>query len=165
MPLHLLLANLASMAFDFVARQKVGGQHLNFFIVQQLPVLLPGRYEEDFAGVRLADFVSERVLELTYTAHDMAGFAEDMGYVDDEGEALPPFAWDEERRLHLRCQLDALYFHLYGLSREDADYILETFPIIKRHDVEQFGRYRTKDLILHYYNAYAAGDMDAWVAD
>jgi len=48
-----LLANLCSFAFDYVARQKVGGQHLNFFIVEQLPVLPPVRYEEDFHGVRL----------------------------------------------------------------------------------------------------------------
>jgi hypothetical protein len=148
---------------DYVARRKAGSRHVNFFIAEQLPVLPPERYEEEFGGVRLADFVSERVLELTYTAHDMAGFAEDMGYVDEHGEVRPPFAWDEERRLHLRCQLDALYFHLYGLGREDAAYILDTFPIVREHDLRDFGRYRTKDLILHYYNAYAAGDMEAWV--
>ena len=102
-------------------------------------------------------------IELTYTAHDIAGFAKDMGYVDEEGNVKPPFPWDEERRLHLKCQLDALYFHLYGLTRDEADYVLETFPIVKRHDLKQFGRYRTKDLILHYYNAYAAGDPNAWV--
>jgi hypothetical protein len=131
--------------------------------VEQLPVLPPERYEEDFGGVRLADFVSDRVLELTYTAHDMAGFAEDMGYVDEDGEVREPFEWDEERRLHLRCQLDALYFHLYDLDREDAAYILDTFPIVREHDERDYGHYRTKDLILHYYNAYAAGDMSAWV--
>ncbi len=158
-----LLANLCSFALDYVARRKAGSRHVNFFIVEQLPVLPPERYEEEFGGVRLADFVSERVLELTYTAHDMAGFAEDMGYVDEQGEVRPPFAWDEERRLHLRCQLDALSFHLYGLGREDAAYILDTFPIVREHDMRDFGRYRTKDLILHYYNAYAAGDMSAWV--
>ncbi|MHB8995563.1 MAG: Eco57I restriction-modification methylase domain-containing protein [Armatimonadota bacterium] len=159
----LLLANLCSFAFDYVARQKVGGQHLNYFIVEQLPALPPERYDEDFHGARLADFIAQRVLELSYTAHDLAGFAEDMGHVDDQGQAKPPFPWDEERRLHLRCQLDALYFHLYGLTREEADYVLGTFPIVQRHDQERYGRFRTKDLILHYYNAYAAGDMGAWV--
>jgi hypothetical protein len=158
-----LLANLCSFAFDYVARQKVGGQHLNFFIVRQLPVLPPERYEQDFHGVRLGDFIGERVLELTYTAHDIAGFAEDMGYVDEQGQVRPPFAWDEERRLHLRCQLDALYFHLYGLTRDETEYVLSTFPIVQRRDEERHGRYRTKDLIVHYYNAYAAGDMEAWV--
>ncbi len=158
-----LLANLCSIPLDYVARQKVGGQHLTFFVVEQLPVFPPAHYDHEWHGVRLADFIGERVLELTYTAHDIAGFAEDMGYVDEEGKVKPPFPWDEERRLHLRCQLDALFFHLYGLPREDADYILNTFPIVKRHDLARFGRYRTKDLILQYYSAYAAGDMEAWV--
>jgi hypothetical protein len=57
---------------------------------------------------------------------------------------------------------EPLYFHLYGLTHDEADYVLETFPIVKKHDMKQFGRYRTKDLILQYYAAYAAGDMDAW---
>jgi len=158
-----LLANLNSLAYDYVARQKVGGLHLNFFIVEQLPVLPPSRYEETFGGVLLRDFVGERVLELTYTAHDIAAFAEDMGYVDEAGEVKPPFVWDEERRLHLKCQLDAMYLHLYGLTREEADYVLETFPIVKRRDMAQSGRFRTKELILQYYAAYAAGDFEAWV--
>ncbi|MDI9584170.1 MAG: N-6 DNA methylase, partial [Acidobacteriota bacterium] len=159
----LLLGNLCAFVLDYVVRRKVGSRHVSFFIVEQLPVLPPARYEEDFGGVRLADFVAERVLELTYTAHDMAGFAHDMGYVDETGKVKAPFPWDEEHRLHLRCQLDALYFHLYGLTREEAEYVLETFPIVKRHDLERFGKYRTKELIGHYYNAYAAGDMAAWV--
>jgi hypothetical protein len=32
-----------------------------------------------------------------------------------------------------------------------------------RHDEQRYGRSRTRDLILHYYNAYAAGDIQAWV--
>jgi hypothetical protein len=159
-----LAANLCAFVFDYVTRRKIGSRTANWFAVAQLAVLPPSRYDDDFHGVRLADFVSSRVLELTYTAHDIAGFAEDMGYVDEQGNVKPPFAWDEERRLHLRCQLDALYFHLYGLTHDEADYVLGTFPIVRRHDEAQFGTFRTRDLILHYYNAYAAGDMTAWVS-
>ena len=36
----------------------------------------------------------------------------------------------------MRCELDALYFHLYGIARDDVDYIMETFPIVKRKDIE-----------------------------
>ena len=158
-----LLANLCTFALDFVVRRKVGSRHVNWFVVQQLPVLPPERYDDDFHGMRLADFIAPRVLELTYTAHDIAGFAVDMGYVDEQGQVKPPFAWDEERRLHLRCQLDALYFHLYGLTRDETEYVLSTFPIVQRHDEERHGRYRTRDLVVHYYNAYAAGDMETWV--
>ena len=101
--------------------------------------------------------VRGHVLRLTYTAHDMAPFAKDMGY---DG---PPFIWDEEERRHLRARLDALYFILYGLSREDAAYVLETFPIVRREDEAAFGSYRTRDLILAYMNALAAGDTETVV--
>ena len=50
-------------------------------------------------------------------------------------------------------------------TRDDASYILSTFPIIQRQDQAQFdGRYRTKDLILAYMNALAAGDTESQVA-
>jgi hypothetical protein len=74
----------------------------------------------------------------------------------------PPFKWDEERRFHLQRQLDALFFILYGLDRDEADYVLSTFPIVKRQDEAAFGRYRSRDLILAYMAAYAAGNLDAW---
>ena len=98
------------------------------------------------------------MLLLTYTAHDMAPFARDLGY---EG---PPFIWNEEERRHLRARLDALYFHLYGLNRDDAGYVLDTFPIVRREDKAAFGRYRTRDLILAYMSALAAGDTETEVA-
>ena len=56
------------------------------------------------------------------------------------------------------------HFHLYGLSREEADYVLGTFPIVQRQDEGQFGSYRTRDLILAYMNALAAGDTETVVA-
>ena len=119
------VANLSAFALDFVARQKLQGQtHLNFFIVEQLPVIAPEDYDRRFGDTTARDLVRDHVLRLTYTAHDMAPFARDLGY---DG---PPFTWDEEERRHLRARLDALYFHLYGLDHDDADYVLGTFPIV-----------------------------------
>lgn len=63
---------------------------------------------------------------------------------------------------HLRRQPDALHFHIYGLTRDEADYVLSTFPIVRCHDEHRYGRFCSRDLILHYYNACAAGDMEAW---
>ena len=149
---------LNSFAFDFVARQKVQGQHLNWFVVEQLPVLTAEDYNRRFGATAARDLVKDHVLRLTYTSHDMAPFARDLGY---DG---PPFPWDEEERRHLRARLDALYFHLYGLTREDAGYVLDTFPIVRREDEAAFGRYRTRELILAYMNALAAGDVETRVA-
>ncbi len=56
----------------------------------------------------------------------------------------------------MRCELDALYFHLYQIARDDDDYILETLPIVKRKDVAAYGQYLTKRIILEMYNQMAA---------
>ena len=152
------LANANAFPFDYAARQKIGGVNFSYFILEQLPIIPPTRYSDDWHGVTLADFITARVLELCYTAHDLQGFAADLGYTG------PPFAWDEETRLHRRCQLDALYFHLYGLTGSEAGEILDTFPIVKRSDEARYGgKFRTRALILGYYSAYGAGNMDAWV--
>ena len=156
--LWLLAANFNSLVFDFVARQKVQGQHLNWFIVKQLPVIAAEDYQRRFGDKTARDLVCDHVLRLTYTAHDMEPFANDLGY---DG---PPFAWDAEERRHLRSRLDALYFLLYGVSREDAEYMLETFAIVRRQDEAEFGRYQTRDLVLAYINALSVADLDTVVA-
>ena len=159
----LLVANLNATILDFVTRQKVQGQTLNLFIVEQLPVVPPDRYEATRFGPKTAgEIVREAVLELTYTAHDMAPFARDLGYLDEAGKVKPPFRWDEDRRLRLRAKLDAVFFHLYGVTdRNDVRYIYSTFPIVERQETEAYGRYRSRDLCLAWINALAAGHPDA----
>jgi hypothetical protein len=146
----LLLANMTSLVFDYVARQKIGGTHLTFTVLEQLTVV-PARIYEAKAPWNPSDTVGNwlvpRNLELAYTAWNMESFARDCGH---DG---PPFRWDDERRFLLRCELDAAFFHLYGTARDDVDYILETFPIVKREDVKQHGEYRTKRTILEIYDA------------
>jgi hypothetical protein len=147
-----LYANLCSFVLDYTARQKVGGTSLTYFILKQLPVLAPKNYEPSppwSAGVPLRDWLVPRVLELAYTAWDLEPFAHDVGY---DG---PPFRWDPARRFQLRCELDAAFFHLYGLSRDDTDYVMDTFPIVRKNDEKLHGEYRTKRVILEIYDAMA----------
>jgi hypothetical protein len=149
----LLVSNLNAYCLDFFARQKIGGTHLKFHVFYQLPIFPPSAYSvpcpwERSAGT-VADWIKPRVLELVYTSHSLEPFARDLGYTG------APFAWDSERRFSLRCELDAAFFHLYGIGADDADYILETFPIVKRHDEQEFGEYRTKRVILERYDEYA----------
>jgi hypothetical protein len=150
-----LLANLNSLCFDYTARQKMGGIHLTYSYLRQLPVLPPDTYTPEEVA-----FVAARVLELVYTAWDLQPFAQDVGY---EG---PPFVWDEERRAHLRAQLDAFYFHKYGLTEEETRYVLdpkavhgddfpgETFRVLKENEIKKHGEYRTQRLVLEYYRAW-----------
>jgi len=144
----LLLANLNSFAFDFVLRQKIQGQTINLFILEQLPVIAPAAYEQTLVGVKLADFIRTEVLALSYTAHDLAPFARDLGYVDADGHVKPPLQWNLEDRAQRMAHLDALFFHLYGLDANDAEYILSTFPIVREQDMKVHGCFRTRDLIL-----------------
>ncbi len=148
----LLLANLNALVFDFVARQKVQSTSMNWYIVEQLPMIRPEQFEQILGKTKIADFVRGEVLRLSYTAHDLVPFARDMGY---DGT---PFVWNEDDRRHRLARLDALFFYLYGLSRDDATYILDTFPIVREQDEKAHGRYLTKELILAYMNAVAAGD-------
>jgi hypothetical protein len=120
--------------------------------MRQLPILAPSEYEKETPwqrGLTLRGFVLPRVLELTYTAWSLEPFARDVGY---DG---PPFRWNPERRFILRCELDAAYFQLYGLSRDDTDYVMGTFPIVCKHDEKAHGDYRTKRVILEIYDAMA----------
>ena len=147
-----LYANLSSVALDYCARQKVGGVHLTFFTMRQLPVLRPRVYATHApwaTSTLIRDWLLPRILELTYTAWNLQAFAEDCG---DEGG---PFIWDAERRLQLRCEIDAAFFHLYGISRDDTAYILDTFPVLARSEERQHGDYRTKRVVLETYDALA----------
>ena len=155
-----LLANLSALTLDFVGRHKVGGNHLNFFIAKQLPVLPPECYgNSDFS------FIVPRVLELTYVAHDVKSWADDLGF---SGE---PFSFEPERRALLRAELDAYYARLYGLTRDELRYILdpadvegpdypsETFRVLKNNEEKAFGEYRTRRLVLAAWDALERGEL------
>ncbi len=148
-----LYANLSSLPFDYCARQKVGGLNLMFFTMRQLPALRPGAYAMPAPwapSIRIRDWLLPRVLELAYTAWDLKRFAEDC---DDDG---PPFTWDSVRRFQLRCEIDAAFFHLYGISRDDTAYILDTFAVLERSEERKYREYRTKRVVLETYDALAA---------
>ena len=151
-----LYANLSSIAFDYCARQKVGGVHLTFFTMRQLPALRPGEYGMSAPwapSIQIRKWLLPRVLELTYTAWDLKAFAEDCG---DDGA---PFIWDPERRFQLRCEIDAAFFHLYGFTRDDTAYVLDTFPVLERSEEREHGEYRTKRVVLETYDALAAATV------
>jgi hypothetical protein len=101
----------------------------------------------------------------------MRQWAEDLGY------DAPPFAWNEDRRAHLRADLDAAFAHLYGLTRDELRYILdpadvygadfpsETFRVLKEREIDQYGEYRTARLVMAAWDRLTAdGTFAAWGA-
>ncbi|GAA4619407.1 N-6 DNA methylase [Actinoallomurus liliacearum] len=145
-----LIAVQSSLLFDYVSRQKIGSTSMGLFIWKQLPVPTPGSLAAHVT------FLIPRVLELVYTTYDMAPLARDLG---DAGRA--PYQWDEDRRAVIRSELDAYFFHLYGIALGDVDYIMETFQTenggLKHNDIAKYGTYRTKDLVLDVYQRMEAG--------
>ena len=155
-----LLANFSVVVLDFIARVKVGGTHLTYGYLKQFPILPPDRYSEaDLA------YIVPRVLELTYTAHDLQAWAHDLGY---DG---PSYAFDPDRRALLRAELDAYYARLYGLTRDELRYILdpsdvmgddypsETFRVLQRNEMHEFGEYRTQRLVLSAWDQLISGAL------
>ncbi|GAA0950932.1 Eco57I restriction-modification methylase domain-containing protein [Nonomuraea longicatena] len=141
-----LVAAQSTLVFDYVGRQN-GGADMPLMVWKQLPVPTPEMLDPHIP------FITPRVLELVYTAHDMTGLARDLG---NEGE---PFRWEEDRRAQIRAELDAYFFHLYGISREDVIYILGTFPILREKDEKEHGVYRTSQLVLAEYDRMAASGL------
>ena len=113
----LLAALLSSFVCDFAARFKVGGTHLNFFIAEQIPVLPPEVFDRSVpwgTGESIRQWLLPRVHELIHNACGLKPFAANCGWNG------PPFPWDDDRRLLLRCELDAAFFHLYLPAQEDG---------------------------------------------
>ncbi len=143
-----LYANLCSLMLDYLARQKIGGTHLTYSYLKQFAILTPENFAERriWGDTSLTDWVVARVVELQYTSHEMAPFAHDCGF---DG---PPYVWNQDRRFWLLCELDALFFHLYGVTRDDAAYVLDSFPTVRKYDERDFGHFRTKESILQTYD-------------
>ncbi|MFJ2745607.1 Eco57I restriction-modification methylase domain-containing protein [Streptomyces sp. NPDC087440] len=152
LPVQALIANLSALSLDFAARQKIQGSHVTYTYLEQLPVLQPDEYVkpvEWLSGQTPASWIHARVLELTYTSYEMRPWAE---YLGDVGS---PFVWDEDRRFAMRAELDAAYFHLYAIGREDLDLVLDSFRAFRNKTPELFQC--TKDEIIRVYEAMASG--------
>lgn len=164
----LIVSNLNSISFDFIARQKVPGVHFNWYVLEQLPVItLDMAKKKTFGSKSAQQVISEAVLKLVYTSYDMAPFAQDMGYVDETGCVLEPFLWDAQARQRLMAKIDAVYFHLYGIfdptdiasSRKKIRYIYSTFPIFEKKESKM--QHRSSDLALAYCNTLASGHPES----
>jgi hypothetical protein len=184
----LLLAVLNSNIFDYIVRQKMGNVNLNFFIENQIPVLPPSHYTSAdllFIVARVLELVYT-AWDIKPFADDVWREADDAlraaiqkqwdenqvstgghlwqppawAEIATDGIPLPPFKWDEDRRAHIRAELDAYYARFYGLTEEELRYIFdpkdiygddfpgETFGVLKEKELRHYGEYRTHRLVL-----------------
>ncbi|MGA2452737.1 MAG: N-6 DNA methylase [Solirubrobacteraceae bacterium] len=157
------LACANSFAADYTCRQKASGANLNLFILKQVAIPSPSMLSEPCpwnGGETFGDFIGQRALELVYTANDLAALAE------EERRLGSPFPWDEDRRTVIRAELDAAIFQLYGLRRDEVEYIMSTFSVAESYEMAEYGEFRQRRLILERYDtmATAAGEGERYEA-
>jgi len=159
--LAILEAQYNSFVFDYLVRQFLSQPSIPQGTVQQIPTVTPDILSRNsrILGNDPAGWISSRAVELSVTGLELVPFADELG-VDGA-----PFAWDPERRERIRAELDAAFFHLYGVNRDDVEYIMDTFPIVKRKDEAAFGEYRTKRLILEFYDELAGHGSDDEISE
>ncbi|MEZ0382110.1 DNA methyltransferase [Mycobacterium sp. pW045] len=148
-----LHATWSSLTFDYVARQKLAGTHMTYNILNQVAVPRPSDFNQPTTwdhNTALADWLLPYILELSYTSWRLQPYAQDLG---DSG---PPFRWDSERRALLRADLDAAFLHIYGLRRDEAEHVLDSFFVVRKYEERDFGEYRTRRLVLDAYDRMGA---------
>ncbi len=146
-----LLANLNSLILDYIARQKVGNVNLNFYLIEQFPMIPPDFYAQRCPWNRrmtLEKYISDRVIKLTCTSDDMRPLAEEVGF------AKGVHKWNATERSTLLAQLDAAYFVLYQIRREDIEYIFTTFSAKSDVNEDLFGGENRAKKILKYYDQF-----------
>lgn len=146
-----LVSILNSFVLDFVIRQKVTA-NINMFYIYELPVprltsdnwyfnqLIPRAARLICTTEEFADLWNE-VYRPEWNIFSIKDGGTSM--LEDWNKLKPiwnkecgTYGWDKTKhdigdRAQLRCEIDALVAHLYGLNKEELEYILSTFPIVK----------------------------------
>jgi len=142
-----LAAVLGSLVADYAVRQRA--MNIKFFVLEQAPVLSPEQLmkEMPWLGATPAEWLRPRVLELCYTNVELDSFADDLGH--DSG----PFKWNPERRSLIQAEIDAALLHLYDLDKKQAEWILDSFTVLRKYEERDHGGFRTKQLVMAAYDA------------
>lgn len=145
----ILATVLSSLAADYAVRQKTNA--MTFFVMEQAAVLSRKYLSEPVAwlGDAASDWLLPRALELFYTNDELYALCEDLG------RTHPPFLWNEERRYIIQAEIDAAMFHLYRLNREQVDWALDSFTVLRKYEERDHNEFRTKRLVLAAYDAMA----------
>lgn len=140
---------LSSLVVDYAARQK--SSRMTFFVIEQLPMLTKERLKESpgWLGEETAGWINKRAVELFYTNWELKCLADSLGL------EIPPFKWIPARRAALQAEIDAAVMHLYGLTKNQAEWILDSFTVLRKYEERNHEDFRTRRLVLAAYDAMA----------
>ena len=147
--LAVLIAQYNSFVFDYLMRQFLSQPSVPQGTFAQLPTLTPAMAHGQcpWRDESLENWLSTRVAALTCTSETFDNVVGQL--VGQPGY----YVWDERAREMIRAEIDAGMFHLFGVLRDEAIHILDSFPIVKRKDKAAYGEYRTKRIILDIFDA------------
>ncbi len=137
----ILLFNMVifnSFTIDYFLRQKVT-TNINMFYIYQLPI--PRLTKKDPQFMPLVS----RAARLICTTPEFDELASEVGLGSHKNGITDP-----AERAKLRSELDGLVAHLYGVTREEFQHILSTFPIVAQE---------VKDAALRAYDDVAKGKI------
>jgi len=144
----LLLFNsiFSSFLFDYVARQKVT-ENLLKNVLWQLPFPELNEFKNySVDGETLDKYLISRVVSLTVCTNSLLSINQALG------TNLSINSWDYATREKNRVEIDSVVALLYGIDHNDLEYIFDTFPIVKKKEIDKYGEYRSKRLILEKYD-------------
>lgn len=148
-----LVGILSSLLSDYDARQK--STAVNFFVIEQLAILPPDLLRKYllWLGTSPREWLAARVLELSYTNVELRSFAEDLTVQH------PPFRWITERRIILQAEIDAAVLHLYNLTRHQAEWLLDSFTVLRKYEEAESSEFRTKRMVPGIFDAMVAAQQ------
>lgn len=122
---HRFLAVFNSSTFEFLVRGHMpGGSAALIWMLSQLPVPSPTRVDDQTAKS------SE---QLSVTSQSVAKWF-----------GTAPTRWNVDERRELDSLIDAKIAHLYGLTRQAYETVLDSFAVLRRVETARFGDYRYK---------------------
>ncbi len=172
--LPILLCNMNSFCCDYIIRQKVGGTCLSYGYVKQFPVLTDNQY-----SAQLFQFIISRFIELSFTSYSVINNNNTIyngpPFIWDEERRFEIQCELDALYFHLYLGTQQEWEKNHNSTSQDfsasasdntinpllayfktprkaVEYIMETFPIVKRKDEAKFGEYRTKLRILAIYD-------------
>ena len=147
----LWLAVANSFCADFIIRPKVS-LHVTLSVLDTLPM---PRLAEDSP---IAKALVPRALRLTCTSEEMDALWKEMaqnGWVQQTQEITGLI--EDAQRLQVMAEIEAIVaLHVYGLSRTQLNCVLNTFPIVRRKETDEYGEFLSKRLILEAYDKEVA---------
>jgi hypothetical protein len=144
------VSTFISHPLDYFTRNKMQGVSLGYFILYQLPIIPPERFEQKgpdgYQTIR--EYLTDQMIPCLKDNGAFEPYLRSLGYTGSMG------GWDERERITAMARIDAVIAHLYGLSADDLEYVFTTFPIESRHQRERYGAYLSRELALEAYRKW-----------